>query len=214
MTLLAGSRWMLRRPPFVIPVIAAVVLVTCSVPILDDGWAMQVLRGVAVLVACAAAATTDDPCGEVLAASPYPRPVRSAARFVVGCAVLLPLWLVALVVSHLRDEGIPMIGLSLEAVGLIGLGLAVGAVMRANRDIHQPSGYALPTLLAVTLALHQLPAGWRMMTDQTWGPPWEAGQIRWAAFLLGCLGVVVIAWRDPLERPGREPPRLTRASTS
>jgi hypothetical protein len=203
MSLFAGSWRMTRRAPFVVPVVAAWLLIVCSAPIQDDGWAMHVLRGVAVLLACAAAATMDDPAGEVLAASPYPRAVRSAARFVAGLVVLLPLWLAAVFVGNLRDDRLPLTGLSLEALGLTLLGVALGAVMRARRDLHQPSAYAVPTLLALSLGLHQLPAGWGMLILQTWGPPWEAAQIRWAALLLGCVAVVGTAWRDPLDRPDR-----------
>ena len=45
-----------------------------------------------------------------------------------------------------------------------------------------------------------LPRWYTLQQGQTWGPPWQAAQIRWLALLLVGAGVVTLALRDPVTR--------------
>lgn len=92
---LLGASWLaVRRAPLIAPSAAAVVLIVISWPSQDNGRAIDAMHGPAVLLACAWAGTTEDPDGEVIAASPYPMRVRVAARLAVGLAVVLPIYLI------------------------------------------------------------------------------------------------------------------------
>lgn len=203
--LLAASWRVVRRSGLLIPVAAACVLVTVTVHLFDDGYAAQVLRGVGVLLACAWASAMDDPMGEVAAGSAYPRRVRSAARAAVGLAVVAPLWAGTALLAEGRTEELSLLPLALEAAGLGLTGVAGAAGLRAWSDRHQPSYLVVPALVALAVGINSLPRGWAMVPFQTWGPPWEAAQVRWAALALLCVGLLVAALRDPMAgRPARE----------
>lgn len=197
-SLTAASWRVVRRSGLLLPVAAAGVLVAATVHLFDDGYAAQVLRGVGLLLACAWVSTQDDPMGEVAAGSPYPRAVRSLARAAVGLVLLLPLWVGAVLLGEWRGGDLTVLPLALEAAGLGLAGVATAAALRAWGDRHQPSYLAVPAVLALGIAINSLPRGWAMVPFQTWGPPWEAAQLRWAALALLCVGLLVGALRDPL----------------
>lgn len=204
-SLLAASWFVVRRSGLLVPVAATCVLVAATVHLFDDGYAAQVLRGVGVLLACAWVSTMDDPMGEVAAGSAYPRSLRSATRSAVGLAVLVPLWVGTALVGEWRTEELSLLPLALEAAGLGLAGIAGAAGLRVWGDRHQPSYLVVPALVALAVGINSLPRGWAMVPFQTWGPPWEAAQLRWAALALLCVGLLVAAVRDPLaERPARE----------
>jgi hypothetical protein len=203
-SLIAASWAVVRRSGLLIPVAATCLLVAVTVPVFDDGYAAQVLRGVGVLLACAWVSTMDDPMGEVAAASTYPRSVRSLARAAVGLAVIVPLWTGVALLGEWRTGELPLFPLGLEAAGLGLAGLAAAAGLRAWGDRHQPSYLAVPGVVALAVGINSLPRRWAMVPFQTWGPPWEAAQLRWAALALLCGGLMVAALRDPMaERPDR-----------
>jgi hypothetical protein len=193
-----ASWWAVRRPALLVPAGVAVLLVVATSSVLDEGYGMRVLRGVGVLLACALVTAVDDPSGEVVAASPFPRVVRTAARVLAGTVVVATCWLAAAVLVEWRAPGVPVLGLGVEALALAGLGLAVATGLRAWRDQHTPAHVALVAVVALAFLSSALPRWYALQQGQTWGPPWQAAQIRWAGLLLLAAGMVTLALRDPL----------------
>ena len=183
------------------PATAALALVAATVHVQDDGHAVQVLRGVGILLACAWVATMDDPSGEVVAASPYSRRVRSLVRATAGAFVVLPVWGLAATVAEARFEPTPVWGLSLEALAMGVGGLAIGAGLRAWTVHYSASYLGVIGVVVLAIGAHALPRDWAMVQEQVWGPPWEAAQIRWLALLLLVVGVLAAALRDPIDGP-------------
>ncbi|MGZ8738048.1 MAG: hypothetical protein ACXWXO_08050 [Nocardioides sp.] len=199
-SLWAASWWVVRRPALLVPAGLALVLVLGTLPALDDGYGLRVLRGAGLLLACAWVSTTDDPSGEVLGGSPYPRAVRTAVRVLTGGAVIAVGWVVAAAVVQWRAPDVPVLGVGLESLALGVLGIALGVTMRSWRDQHQPAHTAVVGLAVLAFASSALPRWYTLLQSQTWGPPWEAAQVRWAAVLLLAVGLVGLALRDPLAR--------------
>lgn len=183
------------------PATAAVALVAATAHVQDDGHAVQVLRGVGVLLACAWVATMDDPSGEVVAASPYSRRVRSLVRATAGGFVVLPVWVLAATVAEARFDPTPVWGLSVEALAMGIGGLAIGAGLRAWTVHYSASYLGVIGVVVLAIGAHALPREWAMVQEQIWGPPWEAAQIRWLALLLLVVGLLAAALRDPLDGP-------------
>jgi hypothetical protein len=198
------------RPGLLVPAGLALLLVLATESVLDEGYAVRVLRGAGVLLACALVTTADDPSGEVAAASPFPRAVRTAVRVLVGAAALTATWAAAATVVRWRAPDVPVLGLGLESLALAALGLAVATGLRAWRDQHAPSHAAVVAVAVLAFVGTALPRWYALQQGQTWGPPWQAAQIRWLALLLVGAGVVTLALRDPLSRrpgpSGRRPP--------
>ncbi|HEU4676782.1 MAG TPA: hypothetical protein VFS29_12380 [Motilibacteraceae bacterium] len=195
--LLAASWWLVRRRllvPAVVAVAAAVALTG-----LDAGWGPRVLRAAGVLSAVALTAATDDPCGEPAAASPYPRSLRTVARVAGAGAVVVPAWVLVAVVAAVRAD-VPLAVPALEALGLGAAGLALGAGLRAWRDVHAPGYAAALGVLALAVATAVLPPWYALTPVQQWGPPWQATELRWLGVLVAAVGVLAAALRDPLGR--------------
>jgi hypothetical protein len=204
---LALVSWrVVRGPALAAPVVLALALVAATVPVLDQGYGLRVLRGAGVLLACAWAVSLDDPAGEVTAATPYPRAFRTLARIAVAGGPLLVAWLAAVAVVEWRAPEVPTGAVGVEALALGVAGLALGAGLRAWRDLHQPAHLAAVGLVAITFLSAAAPRWYALQQSQTWGPPWEATRIRWAAVLLVGAGMVTLALRDPLARGRRRPP--------
>jgi len=201
--LVAASWRAVIRLPLVVPAAAAAALLVGSAPVLDDGYAMQVLRGIGVLLACSLVVVADDPAGEVLAASPFPRAVRTAARGAAAVSVVLPIWISAALVVEVMASYVPVLALGVEALAYAAMGLAVGAGLRAWKGSLTPSYAAGPAVVGLALATNLSPRTWALLQEQTWGPPWVAAQIRWIALLVLGAAVLVLAVRDPLSRPRR-----------
>jgi hypothetical protein len=198
-----ASWWAVRRPALLVPAGLALLLVVATTSVLDEGYAMRVLRGSGVLLACALVTAVDDPSGEVAAASPFPRSVRTVVRVLAGATVVASCWVAAAVLVHLQAPDVPVPALGLEVLALAGLGLAVATGLRAWRDQHTPSHVALVAVVAIAFLTSALPRWYALQQEQTWGPPWEAAQIRWLAVLLVGGGLVTLALRDPLARNRR-----------
>lgn len=205
---LSASWFAVRRAGLLVPAAAAVFLVAGTAHVQDDGHAIQVLRGVGVLLACAWVATMDDPSGEVVAASPYPRHERSLMRATAGAFVVLPVWVLAATVAELSFDPTPVWGLSLEALAMGVGGLAIGAGLRAWTVHYSASYLAVIGVVVLAIGTNAMPRGWAMVQGQSWGPPWEAAQIRWAALLLLVVGVFAAAVRDPMSSPGSNRSRV------
>jgi hypothetical protein len=198
-----ASWWVVRRPALLVPAGLALLLVGATTPVLGDGYGMRVLRGAGVLLACALVTTVDDPSGEVVAASSVPRWVRTGVRVLAGGAAVLAAWVVAALLVEWRAPEVPALGLGVEALALGALGVAVAAGLRAWRDQHAPSHVAMAAVVAMAFLTSALPRWYALQQDQTWGPPWEAAQIRWYAVLLVGAGLITLALRDPLARGRR-----------
>lgn len=196
----AVSWWLVRRPGLVTPAAAALVLLVATAPVLDDGYGLQVLRGVSLLLAAALAAATDDPSGEVLAASPYPRSVRSGARVLAALGVVLPVWLLAAGLVEARAPEVPVLGVGVEALALGAAAVATGFGLRAWRDQHAASFLATLGVVGLTFATAAAPRWYALQQGQTWGPPWQAAQFRWSGLVLVALGIAALALRDPSAR--------------
>jgi hypothetical protein len=65
----------------------------------DDGTAVMVLRGVAILLAGALALAVDEPAAALLDATPTPMVERLAARLGLCAVLVLPIWAAAVAVA-------------------------------------------------------------------------------------------------------------------
>jgi hypothetical protein len=202
-SLLQASAAVVRRSGLLVPVGAAVLLVAATAHLFDDGHAGLVLRGTGILLACAWVTTVDDPMGEVAAGSAYPRSTRTLARAMVGLVLVVPVWGAAILLVELRAPELSVLPPALEAAGLGVAGVAIAAGLRAWTNRHQPSYLAIPCVLALAVTIHSLPRSWTMLPLQTWGPPWQAVQLRWTGVILICVAVLVWAVQDPLARRPR-----------
>ena len=203
-SLLAVSWWLVRRPPLLAPAVAALLLTGVSLLLMEvDYQALRLMRGVALLLACAWVAAMDDPAGEVTAASPYSRTERSLSRLAATGAVVVPTWVVCAAAVERVVPQTPVLGTGVEALALAALGVAVGAGLRAWRDIHMASQLAVLGLLAIALLTNVMPRWYLLVQPQPWGPPWEAAQIRWWALALVAVGVLALALRDPVRSRAR-----------
>jgi hypothetical protein len=197
-TLLLTSWSVVRRGALLVPAAAALAFVLVTWSALAGPAAAYVMLGVAVLLSCGLASTLDDPAGEVLAASPYPRSVRVGARVAGGLAVVVPAWVVVAVVVHQRQPVPGPSALSLGDAGLqaLVLGLvavAVGAAGLAWTGSLVPSTGASVVVVVVALAAGALPA--RLGLG-------GVAQIRTGWLVVALLACLVVhgALRDPLHR--------------
>jgi hypothetical protein len=196
---LAGASWLAaRRTRVLTPVAGVLVLVSATAP-WQDTHSVPVLHGVALLTAAAVAASTDDPVADVVAATPYPRHLRTLGRLLVALAVAVPAYLVAAVVAELRAQQTPLASLTVEALVLGLAAAATGAALR-DRGVHAPAYPAALGVLLLLFVLHWLPRGWVMVDPQPWGPPLEAALVRWTSLALLSAGVLALALRDPATR--------------
>ena len=198
--LLRASMLPVRQPPVLAPAGAALVLPWVMVGMLDGPGALTILRWTGVLLACVLVAAVDDPSGEVLSSSPYPRAARVGARVAVAAVVATPVWGVAGLLVQWRQPGFPVLPVALEALGLAAVGVALAAGLRAWRDLDRPSHLAALLLLAVVAAVEALPRWYVLTVQQTWGPPWHAAHVRWVAVGLFAAAFVAAAVREPLRR--------------
>jgi hypothetical protein len=197
--LFVASARAVRRGAVGGPVVAAMLLSLLTVPVLDDGYALQVLRGVGVVLGLAVVVAVDDPAATVLAASPYSAARRTLARLAAVVAIAAPVWSMAAALAAWRAD-VPVAGVALETVAWWTMALAIAATIWRRTGSLAASYVAGPVLLGLALATDGLPRAWALLAGQTWGPPWEAAQLRWVAVLLAGSGVAALALRDPLDR--------------
>jgi hypothetical protein len=195
--LLSASLLAVRRPPLLVPLGVAVALVMATLPWADR--TVLVVHGVGVLVACALAATTDDPAAEIAAATPLVRRTRTGFRMLAGALPAVPVLVVALLVAETRSAATPVLALGPEVVGYGLLALAVGAGLRAWAGLPAPAYPAAVAILVIVLTTWMLPHGWTMVDPQPWGPPLEAALLRWLALAVLALAVLAAALRDVLD---------------
>jgi hypothetical protein len=199
--LLAAAWLAVGRPPLLVPAGAALALLLGTIP-WQDVYGVRVLHGVAVLLACALTAATDDPAGEVVAAAPVPRHVRTLSRVTAAALVVVPVAVLAVVVVRLRSPFVPLGVTVLELVGFAVLGVALGSALRAWAGLLRPSYAAVVGVVLLALGVYALPRGWVLLEPQPWGRPYDAALLRWAGLIVLALGVVGLALRDPAARHG------------
>lgn len=202
-SLLVASWRAVARPPLLIPVGAALLVSLASLPWLGEGSATTVRTSVATLLACGLAASADDPAGEVAAASPYSRPLRCAARLLVGLALALPVAALSLALVEQQVSSTRSLEVSLQMLSLLMIGPAVGFALWAWGDLTQAPYAAAVGVLCVAFAWWAVPGQWGVVMAQPWGPPWEAILIRWSALVLLGLAIVAGAWGEPAARRRR-----------
>ena len=76
------------------------------------------------------------------------------------------------------------------------VGLSVQRSLNQNRAA-EPGAFSGPVLIGFLVAADQLPRALVLLPFQTWGPPWEVAQLRFAALLLAAGAVLLVALSDP-----------------
>lgn len=164
--------------------------------------AVMVLRGAAVLLACAVAFAVDDPAGDVLAASPTPLRRRVGLRILLAGAVAAAVWCALLLLARAAGGEPPAAALSLEALTLTVVGLAVGLGAQTWRGVDCPGILAAPAVAGAVLATFALPEKWALLTPGPGLPGWQEAHERWAAVLAVAAITAVLATRDRAARRG------------
>ena len=137
-SLLRASWRVVGRPPALICVGVAVLVTIAAVPLVDSGHADQVRIGVATLLACALAATAEDPASEVTAATPHPRWVRCGTRLLLGLAMALPIAILTLVMTEVQDAAMPTRAAGFQMLTVLLTGPAVGFGVWAWATLRSP----------------------------------------------------------------------------
>lgn len=212
---LLGVSWRaLKRGPLLLSVVSAVILTGATTAVVDEGYAVQVLRGVALLLAGGLVVVLDDPAADVLAASPTPLARRWLARLMPAITLAAGAWALAVAWVGAVAGALPWQALTVEAAGLGSCAVALAAALRRWRDVREPGPLAATALFGAVVAAYPLPPRWSLFVgDPSW-PGWTAAHLRWATVLALGLLVVVLAGQDPARQgviartrhrtPGRE----------
>lgn len=186
---------------------AAAALVAVSWPGLDDqGLAVLVLRGVAVVLATALALAVDEPSAALLDATPTSLAERLAVRLGLCAAVVVPAWLLALAAPSLRGTDMPVAALTLELAALAALGLAVPLALRRWWRTAEPALVAGPLLLGTLIASAHAPQALTLLATGPADPAWDAAHTRWAVLLVAALVLLRATLADPATaRTARRP---------
>jgi fluoroquinolone transport system permease protein len=164
---------------------------------LDDPFgALMVLRGAAVLLACAVAFAVDDPSYDVLAASPRPLRRRVLARVGLAGAVAGGTWCGLLLLAEAVGGDVPAAALILEAAALTSLAVAAAIALQTWRGIAEPGLLVAPAVAGAVLAANLLPARWSLLAPAAGTPGWTAAHQRWAAVLSLAVLVAAAGTRD------------------
>jgi fluoroquinolone transport system permease protein len=163
----------------------------------DDGTAVMVLRGVAVLLAAALALTVDEADASLLDAIPTPMSARLAARLVPCAVLVLPIWGGALAATSLRGAEVPLLSMNLELAVLVALALGVPLALRRWWRVSEPAVVVGPLLLGALVAAAHLPRRLVLLPATPLDPAWDAAHVRWSVLLLAALALLVAALADP-----------------
>jgi len=195
-TSLVTASWRaVAQPTLLVPIGLAALMTAATLVFLGPEHAERMRIGVAAVLACALAATAEDPADEIAAASPYPRWMRCATRLSIGAALALP---IAVVAVTLFDPGNSRTGdAAVQMLAMLLAGPAIGFGMWKWGNLAQPAYAALVGVACWSLASWSIPAAWSIVGIQPWGPPQEAALIRWSALILLSLAVALATWRDP-----------------
>jgi hypothetical protein len=189
---------------------AAAALVLATAPWLDrPGAAVPVLRGAAVLLACAVAFAVDDAAASILAASPTTLRRRLTSRIALAGALAATTWSALVLLATARADAVPAGALSLEAATLGAIAVAAAAGLHTWHGITEPAVLTAPLVLGAVLAANLLPPDWALLAPDPSVPGWQAAHYRWAGVLALAAVTLVVASRDRAagqrrwSRPGR-----------
>lgn len=191
--LLRAVRW---QPVPVAALGAALLLWWQDERLADPSYAVWSLRVVALLLAVGVAFALDDRTRLTLAAVPTPLWWRATVQLIGVAIPAVVAWGAALLwVGWRADGSMPEASLSLEAVALAWLVLAVAGGLARWRDVSEPGVVTAPAMLGVGLMLPQLPANVALTVPE--GTGWDAAHIRWSALLVCAVAVLALSLRDP-----------------
>ena len=193
----------LKRGPLLLSVAAAAILVGATTAALNDGYAISVLRGAAILLACGLALVLDDPAADLLAASPTTVARRWAARLLLAAGLTAFAWILLLVWVDAVADAVPWLALSVEAAALGAFAVAVAAALRRWREVCEPGALTAPAVFGGVLAANLLPQRWSLLAADPSAAGWTASHLRWAALLGAAVVVVAAAAQDPGRRSTR-----------
>jgi hypothetical protein len=204
----ASAAAVLRSPA---PLLAATagLLVLVSAQYLQGGPEHQVRLGCATLLACALAATAEEPAAEVAAATPRPAWSRGGSRLLLGLVLVVPVAVLSLGTTGAVSEGTSVGVPAVQMLALVSTGPAVGfGFMAWGRG--QPAYAATVGVVCLSAALWLLPLDWSV-TKVRPGLPADDLLLRCAALALLGHGVVAAAWRDPASARSRHRLRSRRS---
>jgi fluoroquinolone transport system permease protein len=165
----------------------------------DPTYAVWVLRSVALLLAVAVAFALDDRTRSTLAAVPTPLSWRATVRLVCVAGPAALVWCAALAsVGQRVDGSIPVAAMTLEAVTLAAVVLALSGGLVRWRDVSDPGIVVAPAILGLGLLLPQLPRSIALAVAP--GPAWSSAHVRWSVLLVVALAILALSLRDPAAR--------------
>jgi hypothetical protein len=197
----AGAAHTLARTPRA--TIAAAVAVctgftlTATLQTADSSELVPFLRLDAVLLAAAATVAVDDVAAALTVSAPVGRSTqRRWSLALVGLATAVSYVAILLVVGSARSlDGIPVVALATELVGLVSFGWALAALITALTGSTTPSRRAAPLLIVSALLSVTIPSISRLLWSRP-APGWSVVQTRWVAIATAALACVGWATRD------------------
>lgn len=185
----------LRLAPFGPGAVAAVALLVArrggTPDVIGD------LRLLGLLLALGGGYVLDDGAAVTLQASPYGLARRLWLRIGCGGAVVTLLWTAMLAYllasAPAGDRWGLGLGLTVELAAALAVVWAVAAWSR-RRGVEHPGIITTPALLASLFLAASISRAPMLVGS---GPQWTAAHLRWAITLVGAIGVLVAAMRDP-----------------
>jgi hypothetical protein len=158
------------------------------------------LRVLGLLLALGSGYVLDDGAAVTLQASPFSLARRLWLRIGAAAAVVVPLW-TAVLVRYLPsapagDRWALGLGLTVELAAALTVIWAVAAWGRRHGFEH-PGIITTPALLAALLVAASIPQAPMLVG---YGTLWTSAHLRWSGILVGAIGVLVAAMRDPAAR--------------
>ena len=190
--LVGALRW---QPALGAAALAVLLVVWRAEAMHDPGAALQVLRGVTVLLALGAAFLLDDPAAGTLAASPTSLSWRRSVRLAAVVVLVGPPWALAVLTARARAGDVPVAGLTVELAALVAVALAAAAALARWADAREPGVLVVPLVVGAALAMTTVPARWALLVPP--GPEWEPAHQRWALLAAAAVVVLALCTRDP-----------------
>jgi hypothetical protein len=157
------------------------------------------LRVLGLLLALGSGYVLDDGAAVTLQASPYALSRRLWLRLGCAAAVVAPLWTVTLarfLPSAPGDRRALGLGLTLELAAALAVVWAVAAWCR-HQGVEHPGIITTPALLASLLLSASISRTPMLVSP---GPQWTSAHLRWSGVLVGAIGALMAATRDPAAR--------------
>jgi hypothetical protein len=108
-------------------------------------------------------------------------------------------WGAALAAVDRRVDGsIPVAAMTLEAVTLAAVVLALSGGLVRWRDVSDPGIVVAPAVLGLALLLPQLPRSIALAVGP--GPGWNSAHVRWSVLLGVAVAILALSLRDPAAR--------------